>query len=200
VDSAFRQAKDLQESERLQHLCGLACVACSVLYFWVLHSELSMVYNGTQEWRARRWSRSGAAGVCRGSRPLSALWSCLERALARDTSIGYLYGPAARSRRSQGRDALGRSYFVEVNTFRPAPVRPAPAVHAPALALLFSVALLAGAYFSSAALFLRNYHLTRRGARDAVSLRSPVCLNTSCPVHVLSGSTPRHLCVMHTAC
>jgi len=181
---------------------SVASPASRVQYctFWVLHSEFSMVYNGTQEWRARRWSRSGAAGVCRGSRPLSALWSCLERALARDTSIGYLYGPAARSRRSQGRDALGRSYFVEVNTFRPALVRPAPAVHAPALALLFSVALLAGAYFSSAALFLRNYHLTRRGARDAVSLRSPVCLNTSCPVHVLSGSTPRHLCVMHTAC
>ena len=56
---------------------------------------------------------------------------------------------------------------MEVNTFGPTPARPAPAVHAPALALLFSVALLAGAYVSSVALFLRNYHLTRRAAHGA---------------------------------
>jgi hypothetical protein len=78
---------------------------------------------------------------------------------------------------------------VEVNTFGPARPAPAPAVHAPALALLFSVALLAGAYLSSAALFLRNYHLTRRAAL------------AQCPRAVVtSASIPRHSCVMHTAC
>ena len=82
VDSAFRQAKELQESVRLQHLCGFACVAVQELRCLGLSRYLHLVFNTAQKWRARRWSQSGAAGVCRGKGPHSSVLSRLKQALA----------------------------------------------------------------------------------------------------------------------